>query len=89
MLQLSTRYVRKNGFLRFMAKRRIIVGDEKKPVDKAGPHRLAGLEVFRFLLFVRSLNVTWFSNSQGDVEALCTASGWTVAILARGGDGLL
>ena len=30
-----TRYVRKHGFLKFMAKRRVIVGDEKKPVDKA------------------------------------------------------
>ena len=30
-----TRYVRNHGFLKFMSKRRIIVGNEKKPVQQA------------------------------------------------------
>ena len=38
---MRLRYVRSHGFLKYMTKRRILVGEDKKPVDQASGLRLA------------------------------------------------
>lgn len=87
-------YVRTHGFLKFMSKRRIIVGNDKKPVQQAGAagECPCGWKSVRKPSCRRVIWVDWGFGLLhgemwyvvGDVAIIYAASGWFASLQARG-----